>query len=107
MANQLDIADAIKAIQADVTTIVRGEVELAKAELVPQVKSAGIGAGLFGAAGYFGINGLALVFLGLSALVANWFATSLGWAPFLAACMGLVIMAVVLFLIAGIGRAHV
>lgn len=102
MANQLDIADAIKAIQADVTTIVRGEVELAKAELVPQVKSAGIGAGLFGAAGYFGINGLALVFLGLSALVANWFATSLGWAPFLAACMGLVIMAVVLFLIAGV-----
>ena len=66
MANQLDIADAIKAIQADVTTIVRGEVELAKAELVPQVKSAGIGAGLFGAAGYFGINGLALVFLGHS-----------------------------------------
>ena len=58
MANQLDIADAIKAIQADVTTIVRGEVELAKAELVPQVKSAGIGAGLFGAVagGVFGLG---------------------------------------------------
>ena len=102
MANQTDIADAIKAIQADVTTIVRGEIELAKAELVPQAKSVGIGAGLFGGAGYLAVNGVSLVFLGLSALIANWFATSLGWAPFLAACMGLVIMAVVLFLIAGV-----
>ena len=48
MANQHDIADTIKAIQADVTTIVRGEVELAKAELVPQAKSVGIGVGSHG-----------------------------------------------------------
>ncbi|MFT3860290.1 phage holin family protein [Micropruina sp.] len=102
MANQSEIADAIKAIQADVTTIVRGEIELAKAELVPQAKSAGIGAGLLGAAGYLAVNGLGLVFLGLSALVAHWFATGLGWAPFLAAGLGLVIVAVGLFVIAGV-----
>lgn len=102
MANQSDIADAIKAIQADVTTIVRGEIELAKAELVPQAKTAGIGAGLLGGAGYFALNGVSLLFLGLSALIGNYFATQLGWAPLLAAFMGLVIMAVVMFLIAGV-----
>ncbi|MBK8448002.1 MAG: phage holin family protein [Micropruina sp.] len=102
MANQSEISDAIKAIQSDVTTIVKGEIELAKAELVPQAKSVGIGAGLLGGAGYFGVNGVSLVFLGLSALIAHWFATSFGWAPFLAACMGLVMMAVVLFVLAGV-----
>ncbi|MCW3156474.1 phage holin family protein [Micropruina sonneratiae] len=102
MANQNEIADIVKAIQADVTTIVRGEVELAKAELVPQAKSLGIGAGLFGAAGYFGLNGIALLFLGLSALVGHWFATALGWAPLFAAFIGLAIMAVLMFLIAGV-----
>lgn len=102
MANQADIADTIKAIQADLTTIVRGEIELAKAELVPQAKSVGIGAGLFGGAGYFAMNGIALLFLGLSALVGHFFATGLGWEPLLAAFMGLAIMAVVMFLIAGV-----
>lgn len=102
MANQSEISDAIKAIQADVTTIVRGEIELAKAELVPQAKSVGIGAGLLGGAGYFALNGIALLFLGLSALVGYWFASALGWAPLLAAFMGLAIMAVVMFLIAGV-----
>ena len=102
MVNQAEIADAVKAIQADVTTIVRGEIELAKAELVPQVKSVGIGAGLLSGAGYFALNGIALLFLGLSALVGHWFATGLGWAPLFAAFMGLAVMAVVMFLIAGV-----
>ncbi|MFT3833207.1 MAG: phage holin family protein [Micropruina sp.] len=102
MANQADIADTIKAIQADLTTIVRGEIELAKAELVPQAKSVGIGAGLFGGAGYFAMNGISLLFLGLSALVGHFFATGLGWEPLLAAFIGLAIVAVVMFLIAGV-----
>ncbi|MFT4215565.1 MAG: phage holin family protein [Micropruina sp.] len=102
MANQADIADTVKAIQTDLTTIVRGEIELAKAELVPQVKSVGIGAGLFGGAGYFAMNGISLLFLGLSALVGYFFASGgLGWDPLLAAFMGLVIVAVAMFLIAG------
>ena len=102
MANQADIADTIKAIQADLTTIVRGEIELAKAELVPQAKSVGIGAGLFGGAGYFAMNGISLLFLGLSALVGHFFATGLGWEPLLAAFIGLAIVAVVMFLIAAV-----
>ena len=42
MVDQSGIADVIKNIQADVTTIVKGEIELAKAELLPQAKAAGI-----------------------------------------------------------------
>jgi len=102
MANQTEIADVIKAIQADVTTIVKAEIELAKAELLPQAKSVGIGAGLFGGAGYFALNGIALLFLSLSALVSYFFAVNLAWDPWLAAVMGLLIMSVVMFLIAGV-----
>lgn len=102
MANQHDIADTIKAIQADVTTIVRGEIELAKAELIPQAKSVGIGAGLFGGAGYFAISAAGLLFLGAGLLVGHFFATGLGWSPLLAAFMGLTIVAVLLLILAGI-----
>lgn len=70
MADQVEIADIIKSIQADVTTIVKGEIELAKAELMPQAKAAGIGAGLFGAAGYFGLTAALLLFLSLSFAVS-------------------------------------
>ena len=45
MADESGIAEVIKNIQADVSTIVRGEIELAKAELIPQAKAAGLGAG--------------------------------------------------------------
>ena len=67
-----EIGEVLKDITADVQTIIRGEVELAKAELMPQVKSAGIGAGLFGAAGYLAVQAATLLFicggLALSAL---------------------------------------
>lgn len=79
MASQPELADVIKEITADVTTIVKGEIELAKAELVPQAKSMGIGAGMFGGAGYFALNGIALLFLAISALIGHGFAAGLGW----------------------------
>ena len=66
MADQTDIADVIKNIQADVTAIVRGEIELAKAELMPQAKAAGIGAGLFTVAAVVGLTGLTVLLLGFS-----------------------------------------
>ena len=66
MADQKELADVIKSITADVTTIVKGEIELAKAELMPQAKAAGIGAGLFGAAAYVGLSGAAVLFSGLA-----------------------------------------
>lgn len=102
MAGQPELADVIKEITADVTTIVKGEIELAKAELMPQAKSVGIGAGMFGGAGYFALNGVALLFLAIAALIGQGFAAGLGWAPLLAAFMGLLISAVLMFVIAGV-----
>lgn len=87
------IPSLLKDIQGDVKDLVQGEVELAKAELIPAAKSGGIGAGLFGAAGYFGINAATLLYvaaaLGISALGLSL------WLSFL-------IVAVALLLIAGI-----
>ncbi|MFT4166051.1 MAG: phage holin family protein [Microlunatus sp.] len=87
------VADLIKDIRGDAQLLVNDQVELAKAELTPAAKNAGIGGGLFGAAGYFGINAGTLVFIGAALGLA-----ALGlpyWAAFL-------IMAGVLLVIAGI-----
>ena len=46
------VGDIIKDISDDVKLLVRDEIELAKSELIPSAKQAGLGAGLFGAAGY-------------------------------------------------------
>lgn len=46
MDAQPDANDVMADIAADIRTIVRNEVELAKAEIVPGVKKAGLGAGL-------------------------------------------------------------
>ncbi len=102
MADQTDIAEVIKNIQADVTAIVRGELELAKAELMPQAKAAGIGAGLFTVAAVIGLTGLTVLLLGLAFWLSfgyqTWFALdilpSLAW--------GFATIAVVFFLIAGV-----
>jgi len=93
MADSPAVGDLIKGITDDVKSLVRGEIELAKAELVPSAKNAGVGAGMFGGAGYFGVNGLLLLYiaaaLGLAALgVPAWLA--------------FVIVGVVLLVIAGI-----
>jgi membrane protein implicated in regulation of membrane protease activity len=87
------VGGVIKSITDDVKALVTGEIELAKAELIPSAKNAGKGAGMLGAAGYFGINGLTLLYiaaaLGLYAL---------GLPPWLA----FLIVAAVLLLIAGV-----
>jgi preprotein translocase subunit Sss1 len=102
MAEQSEIAELIKNIQADITTIVRGELALAKEELMPSAKAAGTGAGLFGMAGYLAMVGLATLFTALgfawSAGFQAWFhldaLPSLWW--------GFAVDAVVVFLVAGI-----
>jgi hypothetical protein len=56
------VGDLIKSITEDVKVLVRDEIQLAKAELVPAAKSGGAGAGLFGAAGYFAICALSILY---------------------------------------------
>jgi membrane protein implicated in regulation of membrane protease activity len=88
-----EVSGIIKNVQDDVKQLVQGEVELAKSELIPSAKKAGIGAGLLGGAGYFGINGLTLLYV----------AAALGiYALGLPLWLSFLIVAVVLLLIAGL-----
>jgi hypothetical protein len=102
MANQTDIAEVIKNIQADVTTIVRGEIELAKAELMPQAKAAGIGAGLFSVAAVIALTGLTVLLLGFSFWLSFGFQTwfHLDLLPSLA--WGFATIAVLFFIVAAL-----
>lgn len=102
MAEQSEIAEIIKNIQADVTTIVKGEIELAKAELLPQAKTAGVGAGLFGGAGYLAITAGTLLFLSISFGVSLAFLTWAGFDLLGSLAAGFALVAVVLLGIAGI-----
>ena len=56
------VGDIIKSITEDVKLLVRDEMELAKSELMPAAKNGGIGGGLYGAAGYFGICALSILY---------------------------------------------
>jgi uncharacterized membrane protein YqjE len=57
------IAELLKQLSEETTTLVRQELELAKSELAQKGKQAGVGAGMFGGAG-------ATALLGLAALTA-------------------------------------
>ncbi|MEV4756888.1 phage holin family protein [Micromonospora sp. NPDC049559] len=58
---QASIGDLLAGITQDMSTLVRQEVQLAKAELRQEVKMAGQSAGMFGAAGFAGY--MVLLFL--------------------------------------------
>lgn len=100
MAEKPAVSDVIKDIQADITTIVKGEIELAKAEMMPQAKKAGIGAGLFGAAGYLAINAAMLLFITLGFAVSGLF--HLWLSPVWAYTLGFLTTAVILLVLAGL-----
>ena len=52
-ADEPSVGSLVQSAMADVSTLVRAEIELAKAEIGRSAKKAGIGVGLFGAAGVF------------------------------------------------------
>lgn len=100
MVDQPAVADVIKDIQSDVKNLVRGEIELAKAELLPQAKSTGIGAGLFGAAGYLAISAATLIWIALALTIAGLLMNLV--APVWAYTLGFAIMALLMLVLAGI-----
>lgn len=71
-------AELLKQLSDQTTTLVRQELELAKVELTAKGKQAGIGAGMFGAAGMLGLYALgaltAAAILALSLAVTGWLA---------------------------------
>ena len=72
------IGELVKNLSDQTTTLVRQELELAKAELAEKGKAAGIGAGLFGGAGLLGFFAFAALtacfVLALSEAVDGWLA---------------------------------
>jgi ABC-type multidrug transport system fused ATPase/permease subunit len=88
----LGLGDIVKSITGDVKQLVRDEVQLAKSELVPAAKNAGIGAGMFGAAGYFAICALSILY----------FAAAFGLATVMPTWLAFLIVGVVLLVIAAV-----
>jgi Putative Actinobacterial Holin-X, holin superfamily III len=71
-------AELVKQLSEQTSRLVRQEVELAKAELSVKGKQAGVGAGMFGGAGVFGLYALgaltAAAIAALATAVATWLA---------------------------------
>lgn len=76
--SERSVADLLKQLSDQTATLVRQELELAKVELTAKGKQAGIGAGLFGAAGMLGFYAVgalvAAAILALSLAVTGWLA---------------------------------
>ena len=86
------VADLIKELSEQTSTLIRKEMELARAELTEKGKRAGVDAGLFGGTGV-------LALYGLGALIA---AIILLLATAMEAWLAALIVAVVLFAVAGV-----
>jgi Putative Actinobacterial Holin-X, holin superfamily III len=75
------LAELLKQLSEETTRLVRQEIELAKAELTQKGRQAGVGAGLFGAAGALGFLALAALttcfILALDAVMPAWLAALL------------------------------
>jgi Putative Actinobacterial Holin-X, holin superfamily III len=85
------IGTLVQSAMADVSTLIRGEVELAKSEIGKSAKKAGIGAGAFGAAGV--VLAYSVFFIGIAAAE---FITWLGlerWISYLIVWFALVLVA--------------
>jgi len=80
----------------DVSTIVRNEIALAKAEITSDVKKAGTGAGMFAAAGFVALLGLIFLFHTIVAVIDIWLPE---WAGYLITTGLLFLVAAVLALL--------
>ena len=102
MANQPEIADLVKNIAADVTTIVKGELELAKAEASWRPWRGLGGAWLFGAAGDFALSAVGLLWVSLAIGFAEGSRAWMGMKDFGALAAGFATMTVLMLIIAGV-----
>src|SRR3954470_7020327 len=77
-ADDRPLAELMRDLSQQSTELIRQEIELAKAELRAKGKSAGVGAGMFGAAGLialFGVGALtACLVLALATAMGAWLA---------------------------------
>jgi hypothetical protein len=91
-AQNSSLGDILSEVSRDISTLMRQEVELAKAELKESGTKAGKGAGMFagaGAAGHF-----VLVFLSLALMYALASLIGLGWSAVIVAVIWAIIAAI-------------
>jgi hypothetical protein len=86
------LGDLISEVTADLSTLMRQELELAKAEVQQSASRAGKGAGMLGGAGVAGY--FALLFLSIALWWAIGSATGLGWSALIVAAIWGIIGAV-------------
>lgn len=91
-ADEPSIGTLVQSAMGDLSTLLRGEVELAKAEISSSAKKAGISVGLFGAAGVLAAFASIYLFITLAEVLDLWMPR---WVAFL-------IVTVFLLLVAGI-----
>lgn len=90
---EASVGELVTEVTRDLTTLVRQELELARAEIKEEVAKAGKGAGLLGGAGFAGY--LVLLFLSLALMfgLAAWL-NALGWAALIVAVLWGIVTAV-------------
>lgn len=91
-SSDASLGDLVKIMSADLSRLVRDEMQLAQVELTAKAKTAGVGIGAFGGAGL-------LAFYGVAVLIA---AAVLGLASVLPAWLAALIVGIVILVIAGI-----
>lgn len=95
-----DVEAVLAQITADIRTIVRGEIELAKAEVIPGAKKAGLGAGLLVGAAVLGLIVVNVLFFALGLLFSALFWGNVG--PVAAFALGFLCAAGVYLVLAAI-----
>jgi uncharacterized membrane protein YqjE len=95
------IGELLKQLSEETTTLVRKEIELAKAEVSEKGKKAGLGAGMFGGAGVAGLLALGSLTACLIALLAT------GMKVWVAALIVTVLWAAIAGVLALLGRNKV
>jgi hypothetical protein len=94
------VGELISEVTTDLTTLMRQELELAKAELKQEATSAGKAAGMLGGAGFAGYLVVLFLSIALWAALAN--GMDEGWAALIVAALWAVVAAV----LAVVGRAR-
>ncbi|WP_317230771.1 phage holin family protein [Clavibacter sp. MX14-G9D] len=84
------LGDLLGDVTKDVSTLMRQEIALAKAEIGDSAKKAGKGAGLLGGAGYAGVMAVLFLSLALMYALGYWF-DDLAWAAVVVAVIWAVI----------------
>jgi len=88
------VGELIGEVAADLSTLMRKEIELAKAELTTEAKKAGKGAGMLGGAGYAGHMLALFASLALSWAISDLGDFSWGWGFLIVAAIWAVVAAV-------------